>query len=280
MVPADIDDRIARTRAAYRACQLCERRCGDDRSRPAAERTNYCGLGAGARMFNELLHFGEEIELIPSHAVYLTGCNFRCVFCMTGDFIVPEGLEKGVPLEPAAFARLVARRRAEGATNVNFLGGEPSVNLLAILEALRACPPDTRVVWNSNMYFTEEQAALLRGVVDVYLADWKYGNDACALRYSAAPRYLEVIRRNLRHAVDTARAIVRYLVMPGHNACCLEPIARTMAAEFPGVPLSITDPYVPLFRAPRVKGMDRPSTREEAAEARDLAAAHGVEVVS
>jgi putative pyruvate formate lyase activating enzyme len=276
MVPADIDERIARAREAYRACNLCERLCGADRFAPQSERSNYCGLGAGARVFNELLHFGEELELIPSHAVYLTGCNFRCVFCMTGDHIVPEGLEKGVPLEPASFARLVARRRAEGATNVNFLGGEPSVNLLAVLEALRACPADTRVVWNSNMYFSEAQAALLEGVVDVYLADWKYGNDACALKYSAAPRYLEVVRRNLRFAAATARTIVRYLVMPGHNACCFEPIARAMRDELPGVPLSITDPYVPLFRAPRVPGMDRPSTREEALEARAIAARHGL----
>ncbi len=227
------------------------------------------------------MHFGEEHELIPSHAVYLTGCNFRCVFCMTGDFIVPEGLAKGAPLEPAAFARLVARRRAEGATNVNFLGGEPSVNLLGILEALAACPPDTRVVWNSNMYFSEEQAELLRGVVDVWLADWKYGNDACAQKFSAAPRYLEAVRRNLRFAVASgARTIVRYLVMPGHNRCCFEPIAREMAADFPGVPLSILDPYVPLFRAPRVRGMDRASTREEGEEAREIAGAAGVEVIA
>jgi putative pyruvate formate lyase activating enzyme len=276
MIPLDIDDRIARARAAYAACNLCERRCGTNRlgERPAAD--TYCGLGAGGRMFNELLHFGEELDLIPSHAVYLTGCNFRCVFCMTGDFIVPEGLEKGVRMEPEAFGRLHARRRAEGATNVNFLGGEPSVNLLAILEGLRRCPSDTKVVWNSNMYFTEEQAVLLRGVVDVYLADWKYGNDACALKLSAAPRYLDVVRRNLRFAVETARAIVRYLVMPGHNDCCFRPIARMMRDEFPGVELSILDPYVPLFRAPRVPGMDRPSTRADGDEVRAIALEHGL----
>jgi putative pyruvate formate lyase activating enzyme len=195
---------------------------------------------------------------------------------MTGHAIVPEGLSLGKRLEPRAFGDLVRARRAEGAANVNFLGGEPSVNLLAILEALKQCPPDTRVVWNSNMYFTESQAELLKGLVDVYLADWKYGNDACALKLSAAPRYMEVLRRNLRFAVETARAIVRYLVMPGHNACCFQPIAEVMAAEFSEVPLSILDPYVPLFRAPRVAGMDRASTREEADEVRAIARAHGL----
>lgn len=164
---------------------------------------------------------------------------------------------------------------------MNFLGGEPSVNLLAILEALRALPADTQVVWNSNMYFTEEQAALLDGVVDVYLADWKYGNDACAKRFSAAPNYTEVLRRNLRNAVASgARVIVRYLVMPGHNQCCLQEICRMMSDELKGIPLSILDPYVPLFRAPKVPGMDRPSTRPEAQEARAIVAAAGIEALS
>lgn len=277
VVPADIDDRIERVRQAYRACNLCERRCGLDRWSAGGD--TFCGLGAAAWISNELLHFGEEHELIPSHAVYLTGCNFRCVFCMTGDVILPEGLAKGAPLVPERFGALVRRRRKEGARNLNFVGGEPSVNLLAILEALRACPASTRVVWNSNMYFGEEQAEILRGVVDLYLADWKYGNDACAARLSATFRYLEVVRRNLRFALESARAIVRYLVMPGHTECCFRPIARMLSQDFPGVRLSILEPYVPLFRASRVPGMDRASTREEASEVHAIARSHGLEVI-
>lgn len=278
MVPPDIDRRIEAARGHARACDLCERRCGVDRL--SGER-GYCGLGAGARVFNELLHFGEELELIPSHAVYLTGCNFRCVFCMTGDFILKENVgRRGAALEPQAFAAVVARRRAEGATNLNFLGGEPSVNLLAILELLRECPADTRVVWNSNMYFSEAQAELLRGVVDVYLADWKYGNDGCAMRLSGAPRYLEILARNLRFAIESADAIVRYLVMPGHNECCFEPLAARLARDFPGVRVSILDPYLPLFRAGRLPGMDRASTTEEAEEARGIARRNDLRVVT
>ncbi len=278
MVPADIEDRIAAARARLRSCDLCERLCRVDRL--AGER-GYCGLGAGARVALELLHFGEELEIVPSHAIYLTGCNFRCIFCMTGKLILPENVDRiGIPLVPEQFARVVARRRAEGATNVNFLGGEPSVNLVAILELLKFCPPDTRVVWNSNMYFSEAQAELLRGVVDLYLADWKYGNDACAMRLSAAPRYLEVVRRNLRFALESADAIVRYLVMPGHNRCCFEPIVEGLARDFPGVRLSILDPYLPLFRAGRVPGMDRASTREEAAEAREIASRANLRLVA
>jgi putative pyruvate formate lyase activating enzyme len=278
MVPADIDDRIARARALMQSCGLCERRCGVDRL--AGERGD-CGLGAGARVFQELLHFGEELELVPSHAVYLTGCSFRCVFCMTGDFVLKRSVqEKGVPLEPEAFSQVVRRRRAEGATNLNILGGEPSVNLLAILELLRFCPPDTRLVWNSNMFYTQAQAELLDGVVDVYLGDWKFGADACAQKLAGVRDYLAIIRRNFARAhASGARVIVRHLVMPGHVDCCTEPVLAMMREGLPGVPMSLLDPYVPLFRAHRVEGMDRQSTPDEARRARALAESYEVEVV-
>jgi len=278
VVPCDIAERVRRARALTQACELCELRCGVDRTRGEV---GHCGVTNEARVFHELLHFGEELELIPSHAIYLTGCSFRCVFCMTGEHITrPAASTNGVALDPRAFAARVAARRLEGAKNVNFLGGEPSVNTVAILELLSHCPPDTRVVWNSNLYYTDEQAELLDGVVDVFLADWKYGNPGCAERLSQAPDYPRVVRRNLVRAARHARVIVRYLVMPGHNDCCLRPIVRALSEVLPGAPLSILDPYLPLFRAHQVPGMDRASTPEEGRQARAIAEAAGLEVIS
>jgi putative pyruvate formate lyase activating enzyme len=39
------------------------------------------------------------------------------------------------------------------------------------------------MVFNSNTYYSAEAAKLLDGVIDVYLSDFKYGNDRCAKRY-------------------------------------------------------------------------------------------------
>ncbi len=279
MVPADIEERIARARALMRACGLCERRCGVDRM--AGQRGD-CGLDRHARVFEELLHFGEELELVPSHVVYLTGCSFRCIFCMSGEFVLKDNVRvRGRPLDPVRFAERVRARRAQGARNLNFVGGEPSVNLLAILELLAHCPPDTRVVWNSNMFYTEESAKLLEGVVDVYLGDWKFGNDACARRLAGLSHYLEVVERNFARAqASGARTIVRHLVMPGHIDCCTEPVLARLRERLPGVPLSLLDPYVPLFRAHRVPGMDRQSRPEEAERARALARRYDIELVN
>lgn len=278
MVPADIAERVERARALMRNCGLCERRCHVDR---LAGEVGSCGLGEEAYIFNELLHWGEELELVPSHAVYMSGCSFRCIFCMSGEHILKDNVRKtGRLLEPEDFASVVAARRAAGATNVNFVGGEPSVNLLAILELLQQCPKDTCVAWNSNMFYTREQADLLAGIVDIYMADWKFGNDGCAKKLAGVDGYVECVERNLTAAVASgARVIVRYLLMPNHDACCLEPIVDRLSTNFSGVPISLLDPYVPLFRAHKVAGMDRPSTREQAQRAKELIENRGMELL-
>ena len=61
-----------------------------------------------------------------------------------------------------------------------------------MLEFLRVAPADFAlpVGWNTHGYDSVEAIELLHGVVDVYIPDVKYGNDACAERLSGAPGYV------------------------------------------------------------------------------------------
>ena len=84
-------DRAALARAiawadeAYRSCDACAERCGVERHAGPA---GVCGLGSGGRVYKEYLHWGEEARLVPSHTIYLSGCNFRCAFCSDWDAVV------------------------------------------------------------------------------------------------------------------------------------------------------------------------------------------------
>ncbi len=69
-----------------------------------------------------------------------------------------------------------------GARNVNFVTPTPHAH--TVLKIVRKISVNTPVVWNSNMYHSPEIAEILEGVVDVYLGDFKYGNDICARKYS------------------------------------------------------------------------------------------------
>jgi putative pyruvate formate lyase activating enzyme len=70
-------------------------------------------------------------------------------------------------------------------------------------------------VWKSDFHGTPEALTLLDGVVDVYVADFKFGNDACASRLSGINGYLPIVTRNLALASQQAELIIRHLLTAG-----------------------------------------------------------------
>ncbi len=286
--PGALTDALAWARRAYRACDVCAARCGVDRYVGAAGR---CGLGAEARVYKEYLHLGEEQALVPSHTIYMTGCNLRCVFC-SDDGPVRRPLEHGVVATPRALAARIALRRRQGATNVNFVGGLPDVNVLAILETLALCPPDTHVVWNTNLWTTEEAVERLGGVVGTWLVDYKFGDDRCALRLSGTRGYLATLDARLAQLALSRggdRLIVRHLVMPGHLECCTRPALAHIARVAPRATVNLMTGYHPFHLGGRALGgaarhLGRVLSDAERARvralARDLARRHGMEAGS
>lgn len=236
----DIEESLERATRQMACCRLCPRDCRVNRS--AGER-GYCGLDDKARCFREMVFAGEEAELSPSHQVYFAGCNLRCEFCTDAEW-------NRAPLEVDEtdwdwLLRRVDERRRQGAKNINLLGGEPAVSLPALLGLLRRLGRRTPVVFNSNMYYNKEVDALLRGHIDVCLADLKCGDQGCAKAMLDASDYIDVVRRNILRAGEHTDLIVRHVILPGHRDCCLRPTLRWLAAEIPAVKLSLRTNYVP-----------------------------------
>lgn len=265
--PADLARALAWAERSYRACDVCALGCGVDRTTEAGARAAACGLGEAGRVYKEYLHWGEERRLVPSHTVYLSGCNFRCGFCSDWE-PVAEPSAHGVTLSPRALALRIAQRRGEGARNVNFVGGLPDVNVLYLLRVLEHVPADTHVVWNTNLWTTEVAIDHLAPLVGTWLVDLKFGDDACAKKLArvgampganaAAPSdYLDTMMRLLGHLtrrVPAGRAVlVRHLLMPGHFACCTRPALERLAATHPGIAVNLMTGYLP-YRLGRGSG--------------------------
>ena len=225
--------------------------------------TGACGLGERLRPYQDFVHLGEELELIPTHAVFLAGCNYRCAYCSDWDHV--ERPADDAEVESAALSRSVDARRGEGALSLSFVGGLPDVNLPGILEVLVNAAVSVPVVWNSNMSATPEAQTLMEGVADAYVADLKYGNETCAVKGSAVKGSLAVARRNLEAAWPQAYLIVRHLVLPGHVDCCALPTLDWLATTLPGVRVNLMDQYSPTpevagtawSRLPTVSELDR-----------------------
>jgi putative pyruvate formate lyase activating enzyme len=86
---------------------------------------------------------------------------------------------------------------------------------------------DVPIVWNCGGYESAEIIELLDGIVDIYMPDIKWADDATARKYSKAPEYWEAVKPALRemhrqvgdleldeHGVATKGLLVRHLVMP------------------------------------------------------------------
>ena len=182
-----LDLKIEIAQRIYNGCHFCERRCYSNR----AERPGFCGVQR-SKYSSEFLHYGEERELVPSHTIFFTGCTFKCAFCQNWD--IARHPKTGAIAEADALARRIYARSIAGARNVNWVGGDPTPHIGTILKTLRALADlehktevDVRflnvpMVFNSNTYYSTEAAKLLDGVIDVYLSDFKYGNDRCAKR--------------------------------------------------------------------------------------------------
>jgi len=262
-----LDLKAELAKRALSSCDLCERRCGADR---AAGEKGHCGV-LEARICSEFLHMGEEPDLVPSYTIFFAGCTFNCVFCQNWD--ISTRPEAGAMVEPEDLATMIearARGDAHGrsgpagrARNVNWVGGDPTSNLHFIFDVLRRCNANIPQVWNSNMYMTEKTMRLLDGVVDIYLTDFKYGNDMCAERLSNAKGYMGIVTRNHLLARNQAEVIIRHLVLPNHFKCCTEPVLRWISENLRDVKVNVMAQYRPEHRAPTSRMISGSTLRTE-----------------
>jgi len=256
------------------SCHMCERRCGANR---AAGETGWCGVGAVPRVASNFLHFGEEPELVPSHTIFFSGCTFRCVYCQNWDIAMDA--RTGSPADPAYLAETLREGMRQGSRNANFVGGNPDPDLHTVLRTILELGDDGRylpMVWNSNMYTSREAMRLLDGVIDVYLGDFRYGNDECARRYSDVEDYFEVVSRNFSIAYGQGDIMLRQLLLPGHLECCTARIMAWVADNIPDVYFNLMFQYRPEYRAALYPEIDRRPSPQEKMDAVQLARRYGI----
>ena len=250
-----LDLKIEIARRIFEKCCFCERRCGVDRRK----KNGNCGVNQ-ASVSSEFLHTGEESILIPSHTIFFSGCTFHCVFCQNWDI---SQVSRGVYIPPLTLAKIIHERKNQGSLNVNWVGGDPTPNLLFILETLKECNDNIPIIWNSNMYCSIETMSILDGVVDVYLTDFKYGNDKCAKRLSSVDNYMKVVERNHIKAYNNGELIIRHLVMPNHIECCSKPAIDFISKNLSNALINIMGQYRPEYHALEFKDISRRASIDE-----------------
>jgi putative pyruvate formate lyase activating enzyme len=260
------EERFTQGRMALESCEICHHRCAVDRLAGPAGR---CGAGEDPNVFSAQVEVGDEHEIIPAYAIALAGCNMRCAFCITGDESWHP--RRGHRLDATtAASRATTAMESGRAKTLQVLGGEPTIHLPWLLKLAAAMPENARLVLKTNGLSTATAREILEGLFDVWIVDFKFGNDFCAEKLSRTPGYVGAVRETLVWASSHTDLIIRHLLMPGHVGCCWRPVAEWISVHLPGTKISLRSGYWPSWRAAEHVPLDRPLDAGELSEAMEI----------
>ncbi len=254
-----LDLKVAIADKIMESCIFCERRCKINRK---AGKLGFCKVGTEWKIFGAHPHFGEESELVPSATIFQAGCTLRCVYCQNAPHSIDP--ELGVAYKVGDVKNWIERMFDTGMRNINFVGGSPTPYTYHILKVLNLTEKNIAIIWNSNSYYSKETAELLKGVIDVYLLDFRYYNNKCGEKLSMVKNYREVAARNHIQAFGDSELLVRVLVMPGHLDCDAKPILKWLREKLgENLRLNILGQYWPAWKASNYKELNRRLKIEE-----------------
>lgn len=285
-----LDRAIGRSEALLSACTLCPRRCGVDRTRGE---TGFCRTGEGAILASFGPHFGEEPCLVGeggSGTLFFAGCNLGCLFCQNWE--ISHKME-GREVDDAELAAVMLSLQQGGCENINLV--TPTHVVPQILRALRiAAEAGLRLplVWNSGGYEAVETLALLSGIVDIYLPDFKWITPAPGQRLAGVADYpdracaaLVEMQRQVgdlvvdKKGVAVSGVLVRHLVMPGGLGEA-KGVIRFLAAHLsPRCAVHVMGQYHPCGRAREIPGLDQRVAVETVRRAKAFARGVGLRLV-
>jgi putative pyruvate formate lyase activating enzyme len=269
------------------SCNICPRQCKVNRLK---DNLGFCKTGLQPKVYSFLPHHGEEPPISGSRGsgtIFFSYCNMHCLYCQNYAF---SQLGEGRQVGPEELAEFMLYLQEAGCHNINLV--TPTHVLPQILKALSFAIPrglTVPLVYNTGGYEESRMIKMLDGIVDIYLADMRYADNAMGLEYSAAPdypRYNQESVKQMHAQVGVAQGdnqgiimrglIIRHLVLP-NNISGTQEIMRFIAAELsPDTYVSLMSQYFPCYRAVGIKEIARRITKEEYEAAEEMMHSYGL----
>lgn len=271
----------------YNSCTLCPKHCGVNRT---SGQTGFCGMPATIQVARASLHMWEEPCISGTNGsgtVFFTGCNLKCVFCQNQTIAIGK---KGREVSVSQLEDLFLMLQDKGAHNINLV--TPSHYVPSIAEALRLSKKQglrLPIVYNTSGYDSVSSLAILDGLIDIYLPDFKYVSHNLSKCYSHAADYFEVAGRALAEMFrqvgppvfdgDLLKKgiIARHLLLPGCTEDSKAVIRYLYETYHDNIFISIMNQYTPLPQVASYPELNRKITVEEYDEVVDFAIDLGVE---
>jgi len=240
-------------------CNLCPRNCMAERDKG---QKGYCLSDNKIIVARAALHMWEEPCIsgeTGSGTVFFSGCNLRCIYCQNYEIAAAV---KGREVSVSELSKIFLALEKQGASNINLV--TPDHYVPEIIEAVLSARKKgltLPIVYNGSGYEKPEVIRRLKGIVDIFLTDFKYMEADLAERFSHAPDYPQVAKSALEAMVEIAGepvfdkdgmmqkgVIVRHLLLPGHKKNAKDVIRYVYENYGDRVYISLMNQYTPFER--------------------------------
>ncbi|MBP3604676.1 MAG: radical SAM protein [Lachnospiraceae bacterium] len=240
-------------------CNLCPRNCMAERDKG---QKGYCLSDNKIIVARAALHMWEEPCIsgeTGSGTVFFSGCNLRCIYCQNYEIAAAV---KGREVSVSELSEIFLALEKQGASNINLV--TPDHYVPEIIEAVLSARKKgltLPIVYNGSGYEKPEVIRRLKGIVDIFLTDFKYMEADLAERFSHAPDYPQVAKSALEAMVEIAGepvfdkdgmmqkgVIVRHLLLPGHKKNAKDVIRYVYENYGDRVYISLMNQYTPFER--------------------------------
>ena len=266
-------------------CVLCPRKCGVNRY----ETVGFCGANNKIKLAYYSLHHWEEPIISGTNGsgtIFFSNCNMKCIYCQNKKISL-DGYGKYISNKK--LGEIMLELQKKGAHNINLVTPTHYVPQIAyILHKIKNKDLSIPVVYNTSSYENIGTLMMMRGLIDIYLADLRYYDDNLSVNYSSSPNYFEnatmaideMYRQVGKFHFDKTRLlkkglIVRVLILPGHiddSKRIIEYLYKTYGND---IFISIMNQYTPVNTC-IYSNLNRKVTEEEYNDVIEYAVSLGI----
>ena len=207
-------------------CMLCPRKCGINRY----EKIGVCGANNKIKVAYYSLHMWEEPPISGkngSGTIFFSNCNLKCVYCQNKKISL-DGYGKYISMK--RLKEIMLELQEKKAHNINLVTSTHYVPQIAsVLKRIKNKELNIPVVYNTSSYENIGTLMMMKGLVDIYLADLRYYDDKLGEKYSLCKDYFETATMAIDEMYRQVGGIlldsdgmikrglvVRVLILPGH----------------------------------------------------------------
>lgn len=286
----DFAKRLNRADEILKICTGCPRNCLADRTNG---KLGTCQSGYKPIVSSYTLHFGEEPVLSGTNGagnIFFGNCNLRCDYCQ--NFVISQNPKAEIKNEVSVerLAEIMLELQNMNCHNIGLVS--PTHFTVPILKSIKLASDkglSLPIIYNTNGYDSVEMLKLYKDVVDIYLPDFKYGNNDYGRRYSKVPDYFDVAKLAIKEMYEQVGSelvyengvvvrglIIRHLVLPNGLAGS-EEVFKFISRLDSKIHISVMAQYYPTNRAERNILLNRAIRHSEFDRVTELLDKYGLE---